>query len=152
MKIILRSVHPSCMYFLMLLARQIDGWEQDIAAALLGLVMLHKAAFSSCVVRCTLYMVWKIFHFLFCVIWLQVRDGSLISRSILRTEEQPTEADKQGHSAVYIRQLSSTENEASQRCSKWHIETDGQFLKSRAGTALVSVGLKTSGLVGLYQQ
>lgn len=55
MKIIYRSVHPSCIYFLVLLANQINGWEQDLAATLLGLLMLYKAVFRQ--LSCTLYIV-----------------------------------------------------------------------------------------------
>lgn len=103
---------------LVLLANQINGWEQDIAATLLGLLMLHKAVFRQ--LCCMLYTVHGVesfpLSFLCHLAWGEM--GAWLGAAFSELKSSPLRHVKQGHGAVYTHQLSSTENETSQRCSK----------------------------------
>lgn len=117
---------------LVLLANQINGWEQDIAATLLGLLMLHKAVFRQlCFMLYTVHGVESFpLPFLCHLAWGEM--GAWLGAAFSELKSSSLRQVKQGHGAAYTHQLSSTENETSQRYSKWHIKTAGQFLKSRA--------------------
>lgn len=55
-----RSMHPLCTHSLVLLADQINGWEQDVATTLLDLLTLFKVVFRQWCM-CELYIMFSAF-------------------------------------------------------------------------------------------